>query len=563
MQTTTPKKIILHLKALYIRGIMPGSMKIIAAQNIIQTIHGRPATALLVFGILYYLSYFNYGLDLDDEGLLLIGAQSILHGDWPVADFFSYPPISYFLLAGFYKVFGDGVLSERILLLLLLLANAQLVFWISRQFLNGAWKLLPAFTYILAPGPWYKLFFISAIIWSTSALILYIYNPSLRRAFLLGLTTSIALLTRHQAGIIALILSFLGLSTLTIRHKLTHTNVPWRLLGTHTIGLLSGMTLPILMTALAYSLAGKWTDLLLHIKLYYLERETIKVINKLGILTVFSPASFLSRPTLEQSFYAAGLLATVGLLLRSVRAFLSYRGIHQQRAHLCIILAVAALGSLSYSYLFVWNSRMLSTFPLVYIIWALIIERLYYQLRQKSPLLAILATIIAVGMIATPIAIFTKIQNYSGSLTTRIAQMTTIDHPLLQHIHVYEMQQKDITRLRSLLDKYHVKYLVSMSESTTMSYLSGLPNPTYYRPFTVEFGAPGEPARLLRTIEELCIDAFVARRSQFLPGGGLGSNLRQYAPKVRQHLLSHYRIEPLGEGFVLLIRNTDCNKGSI
>ena len=121
------------------------------------------------------------------------------------------------------------------------------------------------------------------------------------------------------------------------------------------------------------------------------------------------------------------------------------------------------------------------------------------------------------------------------------------------------MQHDDIARLRSLVAKNGVQRLVSMSEATTMGYLSGLPNPTYYRPFTVELGAPGEPARLLNTIERECIDAFVARRSQFLPGGGLGSDLRRYAPQVRRHLLAHYRVEPLGTGFVLLLRNTPCN----
>jgi hypothetical protein len=98
------------------------------------------------------------------------------------------------------------------------------------------------------------------------------------------------------------------------------------------------------------------------------------------------------------------------------------------------------------------------------------------------------------------------------------------------------------------------EYLVAMSEATTMGYLSGLRNPTYYRLFISEFAAQGEEQRAIRTFESVRIRFFVARRSQFLDEKGPGSNLRAYAPGIRRYLVENYDVLPLGGSFVLLRR---------
>ncbi|HVC11881.1 MAG TPA: glycosyltransferase, partial [Burkholderiales bacterium] len=124
---------------------------------------------LLLVCLIYYLRFFNYGIDLDDEGFLLANAASVLHGGWPIADYYSYPPLSYWILALAFRAFGELVIVERVLLMCFLIVNVYLVFWIARRVLPLGWALFPAALYAAAPGPWYKLFFIFHFLLITAA----------------------------------------------------------------------------------------------------------------------------------------------------------------------------------------------------------------------------------------------------------------------------------------------------------------------------------------------------------------------------------------------------------
>src|SRR5690242_12986965 len=68
-----------------------------------------------------YALSFRYGIDLDDEGLLIGGAADVLGGRYPLADFYSYQPWMYFSLAGFFRLFGTTLLVERLYLIVNLL----------------------------------------------------------------------------------------------------------------------------------------------------------------------------------------------------------------------------------------------------------------------------------------------------------------------------------------------------------------------------------------------------------------------------------------------------------
>jgi hypothetical protein len=61
---------------------------------------------IVIIGFCYYISYFNYGISLRDEGSLVYGAERVLEGQLPMSDFISYTPGSYFLLALLFKLFG-------------------------------------------------------------------------------------------------------------------------------------------------------------------------------------------------------------------------------------------------------------------------------------------------------------------------------------------------------------------------------------------------------------------------------------------------------------------------
>src|SRR5262244_1605743 len=75
------------------------------------------ATPALIFVVcLAYLCIFLRHSTLEpDEGIILQGAERILHGEVPYRDFFSfYTPGSFYLIALLFSVFGDSFAVARI-----------------------------------------------------------------------------------------------------------------------------------------------------------------------------------------------------------------------------------------------------------------------------------------------------------------------------------------------------------------------------------------------------------------------------------------------------------------
>jgi len=73
------------------------------------------AVALFILS-LAYLSIFRRHCSLEpDEGIVLQGAERILHGEIPYRDFFTfYTPGSFYLVATIFKVFGDSFVIARL-----------------------------------------------------------------------------------------------------------------------------------------------------------------------------------------------------------------------------------------------------------------------------------------------------------------------------------------------------------------------------------------------------------------------------------------------------------------
>src|ERR1700737_1260235 len=148
----------------------------------------------------YSLTYFNYGIDLEDEGFLLLGATSILHGRWPMADFFSYQPLSYFFLAAVFKLFGNSVFTERFALMVLILVNVWMIAYCAAKLLPTAWAWMPGAVYAFAPAAWYKVFFITHLLFSLVAVLYRLERPGVARSLLLGFTAGLAAIGRVEAS---------------------------------------------------------------------------------------------------------------------------------------------------------------------------------------------------------------------------------------------------------------------------------------------------------------------------------------------------------------------------
>lgn len=108
--------------------------------------------AILAFaaaGLLPFIPQFHGASQ--DEGLLLYNSQRILQGQTAYRDFFShYPPLTLWLAALWFKMFGATIWAARGLMVLIGTACAALVYCISRRLLKENSAFLPPLLFICA-----------------------------------------------------------------------------------------------------------------------------------------------------------------------------------------------------------------------------------------------------------------------------------------------------------------------------------------------------------------------------------------------------------------------------
>ena len=517
----------------------------------------NPALWYLVFVCVSLCSYalsFRYGIDLDDEGLLVGGAADILGGRYPLADFYSYQPWMYFSLAGFFRLFGTTLLVERLFLIVNLLAAGVSLLWLARQVLPPLPAMLPVLLYAQAPGPWYKVFFIFHLLLILLTLFVFDSRPQPKRAALAGLATGFALVSRVEAGLVGIVLfvGTLGLSLIADFCEPNRRNA--RTLARHVanvIGYALSAALPLAIFAVVYASVGKLHSLVEHLRYYATTEPYENVVDLTGRTDAFSLSALFTHPTLEHWFYGFSLLACLTLFLINLASFFRSGANAQGESRRLIILAAASVASMGYTLFFVWNSRMLSSFAIVYVAEVALLFQGQRCLGTKHrPLLP------AVGGICLALIVhtFCKVNFYSGSVNMRVLAPGHSKAPFLKGAIIDAGQAEAIDKLRAITARDSGAALVPMSEATAMGFLSGLPNPTYYRLFTVELFGRRRQERAIETFEQHKIKYFVARSGQFIAGGAPASDIDSFAPLVKRYLISHYDIQSLSYSYVLLTR---------
>lgn len=118
-----------------------------AADSIPEHCRTEQVLALLIFLLTFaYLSLFRHFTMLEpDEGIILQGAQRILHGQVLYRDFFSFlTPGSYYLLAFVFKVFGSSLLVARTLLVFIGAVFSVMTYLLARRLCSRESSLLAA-----------------------------------------------------------------------------------------------------------------------------------------------------------------------------------------------------------------------------------------------------------------------------------------------------------------------------------------------------------------------------------------------------------------------------------
>lgn len=260
----------------------------------------RAASAVVVFiaALLFYLSYYDRGMMLADEGTLIHSAQRILNGQLPYVDFYHfYAPGSFYLLAGLFRAFGESFLVYRLMWVVVRALCTLLAFLVARRFMPSLFALLPTLLLTLIPGPWFKSFFAFSALLALWTTLLYMERPDSRtRLALAALAAGVAVLLRQDVGAAAAATLFaaIGISALATPRP----ERPWRRMIEHGL---------IAATVIAFTLAPAMRP--------YIRRNAMADVWKqiFGYATSYTASKVSSRKEILQ--YAAvdhvigGLLA--------------------------------------------------------------------------------------------------------------------------------------------------------------------------------------------------------------------------------------------------------------
>jgi hypothetical protein len=164
--------------------------------------------ALIAIALAIGLPRYRVGLDWADEGFLAYGTVRVMEGQIPNRDFVSLqPPLSFYVAAGVFKMFGTSLVSLRILGLSLYVLIPLLIFAISRHFMNAAFSAGAALPAIILGIPYFL--FGPLAVWqgitvTLAAIFVLLQAVTKQRAWLAlpaGVLTSLSILLRHDQGV--------------------------------------------------------------------------------------------------------------------------------------------------------------------------------------------------------------------------------------------------------------------------------------------------------------------------------------------------------------------------
>lgn len=168
----------------------------------------EPFTVVTVFlvSIAYLCLFCRYSSIEPDEGIVLQGAERILHGEVPYRDFFSfYTPGAYYIVAAFSKLFGYSLTVARASLAIGGGCSAAIVYVVSRRVCSrpmalfaAALTTIDAFPYrFLVLHNWYSTFLCCFALYAAVRLF---ESKTTFWAFAMGSLASLTVLVEQSKG---------------------------------------------------------------------------------------------------------------------------------------------------------------------------------------------------------------------------------------------------------------------------------------------------------------------------------------------------------------------------
>jgi hypothetical protein len=495
--------------------------------------------AIVFFGLLYYLSYVNYGISGDGEGLLVYGAQRVLQGHLPLVDFISYTPGSYFLLALLFKMFGPNLLVSRYLEIFFLLLNGLMIFFIGKRLMSPRFALLPSFLYIVIPGPWQKVFFTFGLLLPLVSLLGFLEKRGKLRTITVGWAVGISIIFKLESGLYSFItvVAVLFIASLSQGAYFPFKRKPLVGFVKELILFCFAVVSFLIPFVIYYSLKSPITRTLIELKSMY------EVSGILGTMEVYGGPSLrqalgtFSLGRLEHLFFYLIVLLYIYALGRVVRHFLATKS-----ESFPLILPVLIMGILALSYVYVGfeKGHLLNSATPAYILFGFVFHSVAKGKTKGKPILCV-ALILISGLFFLECMKW-KNTFLSGSIS-RLYEIRKDGARLLpsERAKVY-VTKKQFDGLYGLIQYFEDKkgYLMPLGFEPGINFLTSLENPTRFLIL-----APGylrNPMLQMRVIDEIerYRVGYLLVKKRFWEGKG---SLRKFAPALWELVAKHYELE--------------------
>ncbi len=510
--------------------------------------------AILILGFSYYISYFDYGIRLSDEGFLVDGAERVLRGQLPISDFMSYTPGSYFLLALLFKLFGVNLLISRLMEIAFLLMNGVMIFYVSKRLMPSHWALIPSFLLILFPGPWYKVFFAFGLLLPLVALFRFLEKKTTVRILMVGLTIGIALVFKLEAV-------FYSLITVLIVLFLQHTlGAEGPIFSSKT---LSGFLKNLLLCCLSCLL------IIVPFLIYYQSQSALITLftslgESYGFANVSSTVEYFDKPSLLKALtrFHIGSLQHLFFyfFLLLYLYFFGKAIIHlffERRKNIPAFLPVLIMGSLSltYAYNFFGKSHLLQSAAMIYVLMGSFIYSLSQREGKKSKIgLCLVLVLLGLYLLDN----FRMDGHFSSGSISRLYRVkgagATLIHSEKANVFVEKRQADAVNDLILYFDGKR-EYLLPLYYDPMVNFLTGLENPTRFSIlFPTFIQDPSRQKKVIGEVERHKIKYLLIRQPVWVSQDSLGFS--KYAPILYEFVVRRYGLEKEVGGYLIFARQS-------
>jgi len=513
---------------------------------------------ITVAGFCYYISFYNYGINLGDEGYIVYGSARVLRGQLPVSDFMSYPPGSYFLLAIFFKLFGESLLVSRFMEMTFLVIDGILTFYIGKRLMPERWALVPSFILIAFPGFWHKVFLTFSLLLPLVMLLRFLERRTMVRILGVGWAVGMALVFRIEAALF---------SSITILAVLFCYHI-WKD-GVFLINreALSGFLKELTLCGLAA--LSILTPVLIY---YHYQSDLGRFFHSLregyGSSNIAWTGDFFEKPSLLRIITKFRIGKNLFFFLTAV-LYLYFSGkavVHffiEKRKDFPLFIPILFLGVLCliYPYIAFSNAHLLQVAAMSYVLFSLLI----YSIWQRKGLKSRTCSIFLILLLCLYLFDNFKWRSHfaSGSIS-RLYRMRVEGARLISsHKANIYVENKNFDATDGLIRFFEGKngYLLPLTFESMVNFLTGLENPTRHTILTPPLlQSVAQQREVIGDIERYKIKYLLIMKPIWEGRESLG--FRVYAPLIYEFVSEHYQLEK-EVGYFLIFSRQSFQNGMI